>query len=331
MTTVKVRKISNPRRTANRRHFKRRKMSDKQIAIFGTKRQKAALKERRRHNQHRKRTDKNSRSVTRNPSLVLTLGSMANPRRKRRKADAKKRSNKTMAATKNNRRRSMNKRHYRRNTKPSANRRRHERRRNPAPRINRHRRHEMNRRHHHRRRNGPKIIVMRPNRRKNRRHNPQFGQSIFAGPLFGRNALELMGGGLLGLVAAKFIPTMFASSIPSAVSGTNIGRVIISGIAAVIAGWAGSKISIPLGQGMLFGGMIQTISVALNAFLPSVYSQLNPSLGRLGDLAPGSYVVPQNPIRDGMPVALPAPAVAMTGGQVRMSAPGLGRAGYMAY
>jgi hypothetical protein len=62
---------------------------------------------------------------------------------------------------------------------------------------------------------------------------------------------------------------------------------------------------------VLFGGMMQTLSVALNAFLPSVWTALNPSLGGLGDLVPGQFTVPQNPIRAALPVAAPMPAQAM--------------------
>jgi hypothetical protein len=65
--------------------------------------------------------------------------------------------------------------------------------------------------------------------------------------------------------------------------------------------------------------------VGLNAFLPSVYSSLG--IG-LGDLLPGSFAVPQNPIRAGMQqrrIAAPAPAAAQ-GGQARVTMSGLARA-----
>jgi hypothetical protein len=142
---------------------------------------------------------------------------------------------------------------------------------------------------------------------------------MFGQPLFGKNSLELVGGGLLGLVAAKFIPTLFPASLTGSISTTSIGRVVISGISAVLAGWGGSKISPQLGQGMLFGGMIQTASVALNAFLPSVYGQLNP---QLGDLMPGQFVVPQNPLR----LPPPPPAALPAGSQARVTMNGLARA-----
>lgn len=303
MAIVKrIRRISNPR------HHKRRKMPAKQIRIFGTKRQKAALRAKNHRPKHRPRAKVSRRRP--NPALVVTLGSM-NP----------KRSKNVPAAKTNRRRRRANVRHHRRRrSNPVVRRNRRHRNRTAPVRMNRRRRRATNIRHHRRRRNGPRIVVMRPNRKRynRRRRNPDFGQGVFGGPLFGRNAMELMGGGLLGLVAAKFIPTLFPASLTGTISGSNIGRVVISGISAVIAGWAGSKISVPLGQGMLFGGMIQTVSVALNAFLPSVYSQLNPSLG---DLIAGQFPVPQNPIRAGQPapLALPAPAAGMpAGGQVRL-------------
>lgn len=321
-TVVKVRRIANPR-------HRPRKMTAKQIRFFGTPRQKAALRAKRKHRVrtkrntsviygksgkvfvHRRRRRNVSRKRKSNPALVVTLGSM-NPH---------KRSKNTVPATKRNRRRRRyNMRHRRRN--PVARRRNRRLITAAAPVRRNRRRRRYNVRHHRRhRRNGSRIVVMRPNRRHRRRRNPVYGQSIFGGPLFGRNSLELMGGGLLGLVAAKFIPTMFPASITGGIGGSNIGRVVISGVSAVVAGWAGSKVSVPLGQGMLFGGMIQTVSIALNAFLPQIYSQLNPSLG---DLVSGQFPVPQNPIRAAaMMNALPAASTMPAGGQVRMGRIGL--------
>lgn len=328
MVTVKVRKIANPR-------HRPRKMSAKQIRIFGTKRQKAALKA------HRNRTklnppkrSSNARKANprkRNTALVVTLGSALNPRKNKRRN--------TVAATakkSNRRRRRYNVHHRRRNTRAVARNPRHRNRTAPARATNRRRR-RYNTRHHRRNmsRKNPKIIVMKPNRR-HRRRNP-LNTELFGNPLFGKNSLELVGGGILGLVAAKFIPTLFPASITGGVASSSIGRVVISGISAVVGAWAGSKVSPLIGQGMLFGGMIQTMSIALNAFLPNVYSQLNPTLGRLGrfgDLTPGAFTIPQNPILLGRGTATLPPAAAQVGsggGQVRMTTNGLGRAYGTAY
>ncbi len=150
-----------------------------------------------------------------------------------------------------------------------------------------------------------------------RRRNP-INTDLFGAPLFGKDSLELVGGGLVGVAAAKFIPTLIPGI--ASFSSSNIGKTVVTGIAAVVGGWAGSKISPKFGQGMLFGGMMQTLSVALNAFLPTFYSQLNPSLG---DLMNGGFTVPQNPLRLPPP---PPMALPPAGAQARMNMNGLARA-----
>jgi len=67
---------------------------------------------------------------------------------------------------------------------------------------------------------------------------------------------------------------------------------------------------------------MQTASVALNAFLPSIYQQLG--IG-LGDLLPGQFAVPQNPIRAAIPPPAP-PVQPASGGQARVTMNGLARA-----
>jgi len=318
-TRIRVRRLANPRRRVNvkRRNAtkRRRKMSPKQIRIFGTRAQKAALKRKRKRNpvarkvSAPKRVNRKRRTRRSNPALVVTLGAM-NPRRKKRR-------NKPVAATRKNRRR------RRVNTATRTNRRR---RRNPVAR-------RTNRR---RRRNATRIVVVAPKQNRRRRRNPSrrnrrrvhhrrrnpMNTSLFGAPLFGKSSLELVGGGLVGVAAAKFIPTLLPTSLTGGVASSNIGRTIITGIAAVVGGWAGSKVSPQFGQGMLFGGMMQTLSVALNAFLPSVYGQLSP-YSSLGDLMPGGFSVPQNPLR--LPPPPPA-ALPPSGSQARMNMNGLARA-----
>ena len=97
----------------------------------------------------------------------------------------------------------------------------------------------------------------------------------------------------------------------------------VSGISAVVGAWAGSKVSPAFGQGMLMGGMIQTVSIALNAFLPTAYGTIAP-YATLGDLMNGGFTVPQNPLR--LPPPPPPPAVAPAGSQARMNMNGLARA-----
>ncbi len=316
-TRIQVRRLANPRRRVNvkrKNATRRRKMSPKQIRIFGTRAQKAALKRKRKKNpvarkvSAPKRVNRKRRTRRSNPALVVTLGAM-NPRRTKRR-------NKPVAATRKNRRR-------RRVNATRTNRRR---RRNPVAR-------RTNRR---RRRNATRIVVVSPKANRRRRRNPSrvnrrrvhhrrrnpMNTSLFGAPLFGKSSLELLGGGLVGVAAAKFIPTLLPASITGGIGGSNIGRTIMTGIAAVVGGWAGSKVSPQFGQGMLFGGMMQTLSVALNAFLPTVYGQLGP-YSQLGDLMPGGFSVPQNPLR--LPPPPPA-ALPPAGAQARMTMNGLARA-----
>lgn len=227
-----------------------------------------------------------------------------------------------------------NRRRRRVNTNPRRVNRRRNARRNPARRTNRRRRNRRN--------PATRIVVVSPkaNRRRrrntrrhyasrrrvhHRRRNPGM-PDLFGAPLFGKNALEMVGGGLVGLAAAKFIPTMIPGV--SNFTGSNIGRVVVSGISAVVGGWLGSKVSPQFGQGVLFGGMIQTVSIALNAFLPTAYAPLAPYT-TLGDLMNGGFSIPQNPLRAPYPgIAAPPPpsAVPPAGAQVRIPMNGLARA-----
>ncbi len=332
-TTIRVRRISNPR-------HRPRKMSAKQIRFFGSKRQKAAL----RASRHRARSKanpprrrrvvrvqrrrhapraKNSRKRSSNPALVVTLGSVANPRKKRR--------TNTVPATKRNRRRHRaNVRHRPRRRRNGTFAARHRNRSMPM-RTNRRRRRYNTRHYRVRRRNGPKIIVMKPNRRRSYRRRNPISTELFGQPLFGKNSLEIVAGAFGGLILAKFIPTLFPASITGGIASSSIGRVVISGIAAVVGAWAVSKISPAAGQGALLGGMVQTLSIGLNIFLPSAYASVS-QYSTLGDLTAGAYPVPMNPILAGRPMASLPPAAASIaanggGGQVRMTAgqSGVGR------
>lgn len=280
----------------NRRKNKHR-MTPKQIRFFGTKAQRAALKRKRnrknpaRHvavapNRRRRRNARRRNRV--NPAWVVTLGAI-NPRKRRNKPVAARKANRRHRRRNTTAVRRVNRHHRRRRNPVTAPRRRNRRRRNTVVHRNR------------RRRNSPRIVVMRPNRRHHRRRNPQ---ALFGAPLFGKSALEMVGGGIVGVAAAKFIPTLFPASVTGMLGSSSIARVIITGVSAVVAGWAANKVTPQFGQGVLFGGMMQTVSVALNAFLPSVWTQLNPTLG---DLLPGQFTVPQNPIRAA--IAPPAPPV----------------------
>ena len=117
---------------------------------------------------------------------------------------------------------------------------------------------------------------------------------------------------------------------------TPIGMTVVTAVAgyatALVAGKFGGE---RFGDAALFGAIIQTASVALNQFLPSLYKQLG--IG-LGDLVPGTrFSVPQNPLRQMGPAmqrALPpggAPMSTMAPTGSVMVSSGMGRAYPSAY
>jgi hypothetical protein len=318
MTTTKVRRLatsaSNPRRVSRKPRAnppKKRKMSDKQIRHFGTKRQKAALKARRTvkrsasSNSHRPRTVKRSS----NPAWVVTLGPAINPH---------KRSSKTVPATKG-------KKAAERHVKANRKRTRRVAARNPR-RAHRPRTKAVARRR--RRASNPKIVVRYRTKKRNSRKGVRKHRNppeLFGARLGSKDSLKLIGGGILGVAATKFIPTMIPPTMAPQLLTTNLGRTAVSFAAAFVSGWAVSKLDARLGQGVYFGGFMQATSVALNAFVPAAYKALG--IG-LGDFVPGRFAVPQNPVMvsAGAPSGhLPAPS----GSRVTMS--GLARAYAPAY
>jgi hypothetical protein len=130
-----------------------------------------------------------------------------------------------------------------------------------------------------RRRNATRIVVRRNRRRRN--------QGAVAGQL------QEVFGGLVGVSATKFI----ASALPANLTGTPIMASLSSIAAAFAAGWVGSMWDKRFGDAVRFGGLMQAGSVMLNAFIPSIGGQLAlKGLRGLGDLVPGAYPVPQNPL-----------------------------------
>lgn len=125
---------------------------------------------------------------------------------------------------------------------------------------------------------------------------------MFGVSMSGANLAQAVFGGLVGVAATKFIP----SAIPNIGLGSSgISRILISLGSAFAAGYAAEKaIGKTFGSAVLFGGLMQTGSVALNAFLPSIGSQIGLTGRRrgVGDLInTRGHVVPSNPVR--MPIA----------------------------
>lgn len=290
--TVRVRRVANPqRRKKKRRNARRRKLTPRQIKFFGTKRQKAALKASRKRKcrtarprraarrvlvvanprrrvkaKRRRRAVRRTRRPSRNPALVVTLGSV-NPKKRRRAKVAR-------------RRKAVRKRKA-----------------NPSRRRTR-------------RRNATRVVVVAPRSRRNRRvgrrrrRNPE----LFGVRAGGIGSIKMILGGLIGVAAAKFLPTI----VPVGIVGTsNVIRVVLTGAAAYVSGMLAERVVDKQTAGAVyFGGMMQTGSVALNWLLPSVGQQIG--LTGLGDLVAGQFPIPQNPLR------LP-PAPVPTQARVNMS------------
>lgn len=281
-------------RTRNRRHTRTRntraRTKSPAIRRYNVKALKSELKRRglkvnpirragvRRHKRHTRRKQ--------NPVLI-ELGAL-NP--KRRKNVAKK------ASRKRHRRTTRNPRRHAVATVRPRRRRRYTRRRrhsNPVTRVHHRRRRRMNvhhRRRHHMRRRNPAI----------------FGRSS------GKDLLVMVGGGLVGVAATKYLPTLLPTSITSGMGGGSMMSVLISGAGAFAASWIARMVGGKTGAGgefadaVLFGGLMQTGSLLLTAFAPAALSQ-KLALSGVGDIVPGMFVVPQNPIKDYRP---PAPPVA---------------------
>lgn len=293
---TRITRVANPKRgrgkfrlrTANRKKKNaRRKLSPKQIKHFGTPAQKAALKRKRSRTRTTKRPAKRKRNGPKikviyrtrtknrktshrrrkNPALVVTLGSI-NPKRRKSVAARKRRKK----AVRNTRRRRTATSHRRRNT-------RRRRVAVAAPVRHRRRRRASSVR---RRRNGRRHYS-----RRSRSRNP-FGMS-------GQDLLKTSGGILVGVTVTKMIPKYIPASIVSSVGSGAVMAVVISAASAWIAGFLLKKVDAKFGEAAMWGGFAQTISVGLNAFLPSVGGTFS-----LGDLVNGNFVVPQNPIMAGM-------------------------------
>lgn len=150
-----------------------------------------------------------------------------------------------------------------------------------------------------RRRNPMSTTVVR--RRTTRVYNRKRRRSYRRNPAVNRGTLEKGAGVLVGVAATKFLPTLLPANLTAMTSGMGgFGPVLITGAGAFVAGWIAERfVRGNFAEGVFMGGVAQTISAALNVFLPNLAGQL--ALRGVGDIVPGRYVVPQNPLM------LPAP------------------------
>ena len=302
----RVRRVANPRRgkrrfaarmTRNARgQFKRataktRRAHRRRTTANPVRKRRYAVKMRRRTPSVSPR--RHRRRVSSNPVLI-ELGAI-NPHKRRKTNVAQRR----------------RKRVYRRRSNPRAAAPVRRRRRYTARRTHRRRRSSMmmmNPVHHRRRRYTRRRVANSRRRRVNRRYNRN--PAVF-GRHSGKDLLVMTGGVLVGVAATKYIPTILPSSITSLGGGSPWMGVLITAGGAFAAGWAARKFGgDPFGDAVLLGGLAQVGSQILTIIAPpSLTSAL--ALSGMGDIIPGMFVVPQNPIGAGMPA--PAPAMLPVG------------------
>lgn len=137
-----------------------------------------------------------------------------------------------------------------------------------------------------RKRNGVKVYMK--NRSHHRRRNPTLMGTSVGSVDFGKAIL----GGLLGVTATKLIVPM----LPGALIASPIMRIFAAGAVAWGAGFAGKAMGgNAFGSAVQFGGFMQAASLALNALVPSIGSQIGLSGRGMGAFASGSTALPYNP------------------------------------
>ena len=182
------------------------------------------------------------------------------------------------------------------------------------------------------RKNATRIVVVAPRRRSvRRRSNPKRRRvshrrharrnpSVFGSRLGSGQTLSMVAGVLVGVTAAKVIPGM----LPAQLTASPILRLIATGASAYVASLLSGKVfSGQFSDAVFLGGLAQTGSVALNTFVPSIGARVVLN-GGMGDLVPGTFPVPQNPIKGYVPPAPPTTVRTSMNGIARAFNPGFG-------
>lgn len=167
---------------------------------------------------------------------------------------------------------------------------------------------------HRRRRRNPRAVVHKTYRRKsrrssNRRHYGRRRNPALFGHTGAKDMLMIVGGGLVGVAATKFLPTLIPASLTSTLGNSSFVSIAITGAGAFAAGWLATRfVGKTFGEAVLFGGLMQTGSAILNAFAPaSIRGAL--ALSGVGDIVrTAGYAVPQNPV-----LQMPPPMTGVSG------------------
>lgn len=323
MTISRVTRVSNPRkrRTSSKRRSRKanpRRLSLKQKLHFGTPRQrnaaKAALRRKRSapkrkaavkrvtrkrtaraSNPRRRRRVAKANPVKRrrrrrasNPAHMVTLG-LLNPSTGKRKRRKTSKMAKTRKRRSTRRRASANPRRRRRNSvRVIVRRSRHRATANPRRRRRATASNPRRRARHHAR-----------GRRRSSRNPVIFGTSVSV-----LSAAKIVAAGLAGVWATQLIVGMLPTNmLPS----TPVTGALMSAGVAIALGTVASMVlkSDPMvGYAIGFGGLMSAGSTLANSIGLSQFG-----LRGLGDLVPGRFPIPQNPIMAGNQVMLPAPSM----------------------
>jgi len=290
MVRQRVTRLANPR---GRRRKSNSQVSRNRAGQF-VKRRKASGVRRKIKTAVRNRKANAKRRARRSNPVLITLGAINPHAPKRRKAKVARRTRRKANSTTRRRRRRAN----------------------PVAVAPRRRRRAVVRR---RRRSNPVAhhVTRRRRRRATGYHRRRRNPSVFGRSVTSVGGVEAILGGLIGVTAAKILPTY----IPASMLGSPIMRVLASGASAWAASLAIGKLRPGMSDAVMFGGLMQTASVALNLFIPSIGGQIGLSGYRngMGDLVEGNFVVPQNPLR-----YIPAP-LAPQAPQARVNMNGIAR------
>lgn len=297
---LKARRVHNPKR-------RKRKMTAKQLKYFGSKRQRAALKNRKRRksrvtNRKRRRTNFPARSRilswSRGRGKAQQVKRHRNRGRKRARRKRTANVGEILSASLSGLNPGRRKKVARRRKRHNAG----------------HRRRSRARVHHRRRhrRSNPRVVVRyrtrgrRHNRRRGRRNPGKFFSGKF-GKVFG-----VLGGAAVTAIASNtLIPAQFSTGI--------IGY-FATGLVAFAQGKVIGKVTknSALGDDMVIGGLAYVAIKVISDMLPSVAGFLPFSLRGMGLIGPSSFYTPQVNMPGSMSsfvtpaaiaAAMPAPAM----------------------
>lgn len=279
MVVGKVRRLSNPKRKAKKKNTstKKRKLSAKQVKIFGTKRQKAALKAKRtKANPTRKRATAKRRNVKpraktrviyKTRTVVKRVKAKSNPKR-RRKARKNPLQMVTLGLV------NPHKKRRSKNVATKTKKRRVTRSKSRNPRRTK-------------RRNTKVVVLARKNKHRHSTRRRSSRNPSIGGVSGSKNVAELVIGGLGGVALGKAIPGFLPAQLTS--------NPLFAAVAVAAVGWGvghlvGKSLSKNVGDGVTFGAWMEAGGMLLSNFAPG--------LG-LGAFMPASFNEPDNPVRQG--------------------------------